>query len=162
LIDIDIAIFAPINIAIAIGDGATATATQSNFAWFAQGAHQMAGIGGSGGSGNAALGGDASLYGTLFHMSDASTGGNAAGNGGDGTFIGTMMDNDLAIYMPINIAIAGPGATATAYQDNDAYFLQGATQMAGLGGSGGSDNLALGGDIAALLMDHTDHVFVHG
>ena len=122
----------------------------------------MAGVGGAGGSGNAAQGGDADLYGALFHMGDGTTGGNAAGNGGNGTFIGTMMDDDMAIYMPINIAIAGPGATATAHQDNHAYFLQGATQMAGLGGSGGSDNLALGGDITALLMDHTDHMFVHG
>jgi hypothetical protein len=148
MLDMDIAIYMPINIAIA-GYGGTATATQTNWAYFDQGAHQLAGIGGSGGDGNTASGGDVLSLGGPTH-GDGSTGGNAAGNGGDGTFLGVMNDSDVAVFMPVNIAIAGYGGTATATQTNWAYFNQGATQIGGIGGSGGNGNTASGGDVLSL------------
>jgi hypothetical protein len=158
MLDLDIAIYAPINIAIAIGNGASATAIQSNFAWFDQGAHQMAGIGGHGGNGNAFWAGEADLYAALFHSGSGSAG---AGNGGDGTFIGVMSDNDLAIFTPVNVAVAGPGSTAVAHQINGAFFHQGATQTGGVGGHGGDGNLALSADLIALPSDFADHLFLH-
>jgi len=80
------------------------------------------------------------------------TGGNGAGNGGSGHFSGSLVDVSVAIYMPINIAIAGPHATAEADQANNVHIDQSATQIAGIGGDGGNSNLALGGDVAAHLL----------
>lgn len=159
MLDMDIAIFMPINIAIA-GYGGTATATQTNWAYFNQGATQIAGIGGGGGNGNTASGGDILSLGGVLH-GEALTGHNAAGGGGHGTFLGALIDSDVAIYAPINIAIAGYGGVATATQTNWAGFNQGATQIAGLGGSGGHGNTASGGDIAggSSLHDAADLIF---
>ena len=79
-----------------------------------------------------------------------STGENSAGNGGDGTFIGAMVHAPVAIYSPVNIAVAGPHATADAHQTNIVYFDQSATQIAGVGGSGGNGNAASGGNVGAF------------
>ncbi|MGY4629813.1 hypothetical protein [Bradyrhizobium sp. USDA 4486] len=61
LIDVSVAIYAPINIAIA-GPLSTAVADQVNNVHIDQSAIQIAGIGGDGGHGNLALGGDLSSH----------------------------------------------------------------------------------------------------
>ena len=75
-----------------------------------------------------------------------------AGNGGSGHFSGNIIDVSVAIYAPINIAIAGPHSTADADQINNVLFDQSAVQIAGIGGHGGHGNLALGGDVAMHLL----------
>jgi hypothetical protein len=114
-----------------------------------QSAVQMAGIGGNGGHGNAALGGNIDLFGSGFGFgSDAiNTGHNGAGNGGNGHFSGNIIDVSHAIYAAINIAIAGYNSITDAHQSD-----QSAMQI---GGDGGHPNLALGGDVTShLLPDH--------
>ncbi|WP_245334888.1 hypothetical protein [Bradyrhizobium mercantei] len=146
-------LYDPINIAVA-GYGANVQAVQTNDANVDQSIVQIAGIGGHGGSGNAAAGGHASLLSHgLWGGSDAiATGSNGAGNGGTGYFAGNLIDVSVAIYAPINIAIAGPNSAAVADQVNNVYIDQSAVQIAGLGGDGGNGNLALGGDHSAHLL----------
>jgi hypothetical protein len=149
-----VAVYAPINIAVA-GYNSSAHADQTNNVVFDQSAFQMAGVGGSGGNGNAATGGSANIFSSLFDLigSDViATGHNSAGNGGNGHFSGSMVDIDVAIYAPINIAVAGYNSTADAHQSNDVVFDQSAIQMAGIGGDGGHGNTALGGDFAMHLL----------
>ena len=55
--DIDVVVYAPVNIAVA-GYHSTADAHQSNIATIDQSASHVAGIGGHGGDGNHAAGGD--------------------------------------------------------------------------------------------------------
>jgi hypothetical protein len=168
MIHAPVAVFNPVNIAVA-GFGATADANQSNTALFHQGAIQIAGDGGDGGSGNAALGGGVSAetsgpghlvlggahpFGVGMMGSDAvTTGDNQAGSGGDGYFYGGLVHTSIALYDPINIAVAGSNSTAHADQSNNVEFDQSAVQIAGVGGNGGSGNAALGGDagLAAIL-----------
>jgi hypothetical protein len=149
-----IAIYDPINIAVA-GYDSTSNADQSNNVVFDQSAVQMAGIGGNGGSGNAAIGGDigglSSLLG-LIGSDTIATGGNSAGSGGSGHFAGSIVDLNIAIFAPINIAVAGPNSTADAHQTNNVEFDQSAVQMAGIGGDGGHGNAAIGGDAALHLL----------
>jgi hypothetical protein len=149
-----IAVYDPINIAVA-GYDSTSHADQSNNVVFDQSAVQMAGIGGNGGNGNTAIGGDgvnlSSLLG-LIGSDVVSTGGNSAGSGGDGHFTGSLVDLSIAIYAPINIAVAGPNSTADAQQTNNVEFDQGAIQIAGVGGDGGHGNTAMGGDAALHLL----------
>ena len=88
------------------------------------------------------------------------TGNNGAGNGGDGHFAGSLVDLNIAIYAPINIAVAGSNSTAEAHQSNNVQFDQSAIQIAGIGGDGGHGNAAFGGDFAMhLLADH--HLLGH-
>jgi hypothetical protein len=148
LIDTSYAAFAPLNVAQA-GAPASADAHQTNFAYFDQSATQIAGVGGDGGNWNAASGGMVGAFGSVVPGA-IGTGDNSAGNGGDGTFIGAMVHAPLAIYNPVNIAVAGPHATADAHQTNIAYFDQSATQIAGVGGNGGNGNAASGGNVSAL------------
>jgi hypothetical protein len=156
------ALYDPINIAVA-GYNSNAHADQTNNVEFNQTAIQIAGIGGSGGSGNAAIGGDAGITSSVLGLigSDViATGGNSAGVGGDGHFAGSLIDLNIAIYAPINIAVAGPGSTADAHQTNNVHLDQSAIQIAGIGGDGGHGNAALGGDFAMhLLADH--HMLAH-
>ncbi|EIM27236.1 hypothetical protein [Microvirga lotononidis] len=184
MVDKDVAVYTPINIAIG-AYGGEATATQSNSVVFHQGAFQTGGLGGHGGSGNTAGGGgaavvDGSGHGSVTDHSTASNHGSDAaplsllhpelasltqvaghgGNGGDGTFLGAMLDMDVAIYAPINIAI-GFGSTVTATQSNSVVFDQGATQIAGIGGKGGSGNDA-GGDSSIWSLLHMDTVSIGG
>src|SRR5258708_28770082 len=123
----------------------------------------MAGSVGTGGSGNVALGGDTGASSSILGLigSDViATGGNGAGGGGDGHFAGSLIDLNIAIYAPINIAVAGPSSTADAHQVNNVQFDQSAIQIAGVGGDGGHGNGAFGGDIAMhLLEDH--HLLGH-
>ncbi len=151
------ALYDPINIAVA-GYNSSADATQTNNVTFDQSSVQMAGIGGNGGHGNAAIGGDVGAYSSILGLigSDVvATGGNSAGSGGDGHFAGSLVDLNIAIYAPINIAVAGPNSTADAHQTNNVQFDQSAIQIAGVGGDGGYGNAALGGDFAMhLLADH--------
>ena len=154
LVHTSIAVYDPINIAVA-GYGSTSHADQSNSVVFDQSAVQMAGIGGNGGDGNAAIGGDGVSLSSLLGLigSDViSTGGNSAGNGGDGHFAGSLVDLSIAVYAPINIAVAGPNSTADAHQTNNVEFDQGAIQIAGVGGDGGHGNAALGGDAALHVL----------
>jgi hypothetical protein len=149
-----VAVYDPINIAVA-GYGSSSHADQSNNVVFDQSAVQMAGIGGDGGNGNAAVGGDAGGLSFLLGLigSDTiATGGNSAGNGGSGHFAGSLVDLNVAIYAPINVAVAGPNSTADAHQTNNVEFDQGAIQIAGVGGDGGHGNTALGGDAALHLL----------
>jgi hypothetical protein len=149
-----IAIYDPINIAVA-GYNSTSHADQSNNVVFDQSAIQMAGIGGNGGDGNVAIGGGVGGLSSLLGLigSDViSTGGNSAGSGGSGHFAGSIVDLNIAIYAPINIAVAGPGSTADAHQTNNVEFDQGAIQIAGVGGDGGHGNTAIGGDAALHLL----------
>jgi hypothetical protein len=148
------AFYYPVNIAVA-GYNSTAHADQTNNVVFDQSAVQMAGVGGDGGNGNAATGGSADIFASLFELigSDViATGNNGAGNGGNGHFSGSMVDIDVAIYAPINIAVAGYNSTAEAHQSNNVYFDQSTVQMAGIGGDGGHGNAAFGGDLAMHLL----------
>ncbi|MBZ6078103.1 hypothetical protein [Microvirga puerhi] len=155
--DIDVALFSPINIAVG-----AATATQSNTVSFDQGATQRGGIGGHGGSGNEASGGyvlisaESDQGGPSQHAEILSTGGNAAGDGGSGAFIGAMNDTDVAIYSPLNIALGAYGGTTTATQYNTASFNQGATQLAGIGGQGGTGNVASSGGVQFSHLSATN------
>jgi hypothetical protein len=157
LVHSSVTLYDPINIAVA-GDNSTSYADQSNNVQFDQTAFQMAGVGGPGGSGDAALGGD--LLG-LIGSDVIATGGNGAGTGGDGHFAGSLLDLKIAIYAPINIAVAGPNSTADAHQTNNVEFDQGAIQIAGIGGDGGHGNAALGGDAATHLLSDL-HLLGHG
>ncbi|WP_235939601.1 hypothetical protein [Bradyrhizobium hipponense] len=147
-------LYDPINIAVA-GYGSSAYVVQTNDVSVDQSAVQIAGIGGHGGNDNAAAGAHASLLShNLWGGSDTiATGSNSAGNGGNGDFAGNLIDVSVAIYAPINIAIAGPHSTAVADQVNNVHIDQSAVQIAGVGGDGGHGNLALGGDGAQLLSD---------
>ena len=150
LIHASFAVYSPVNIAVA-GYGSSAHAYQANNVHLDQSSFQMAGVGGNGGDGNAATGGD--VFSVLRGSSDAiATGSNGAGNGGSGHFSGNMIDVSVAIYAPINIAIAGPHSTADAYQINNVLVDQSVVQLAGIGGHGGHGNLALGGDVAMHLL----------
>jgi hypothetical protein len=148
------ALYYPVNIAVA-GYNSTAHADQTNNVVFDQSAVQIAGVGGDGGHGNAATGGSADIFSSIFDLigSDAvATGNNSAGNGGNGHFAGSMVDIDVAIYAPVNIAVAGYNSTAEAHQTNNVVFDQSTIQMAGIGGDGGHGNTALGGDFAMHLL----------
>ncbi|TCL64639.1 hypothetical protein [Rhizobium sp. BK251] len=138
LVSTDTAVFAPVNTAVAFGPGSTAHAEQSNNAMFLQGATQIGGVGGSGGDHNFAGGGAPESHGTSLTF----TGDNYAGHGGNGTFIGSMVDVNVAIFSPINIAVGAAGGAAEAHQTNNVEFLQGGMQIAGIGGDGGSFNLS--------------------
>jgi hypothetical protein len=154
LVHASFALYDPINIAVA-GYNSSAHADQSNNVQFDQSAFQMAGVGGNGGSGNAAIGGDTGLYSSILGLigSDViATGGNSAGSGGDGHFAGSLIDLNIAIYAPINIAVAGFNSTADAHQTNNVQFDQSAIQIAGIGGDGGHGNAAFGGDFAMQML----------
>jgi hypothetical protein len=154
LVHATFAFYYPINIAVA-GYNSTAHADQTNDVVFDQSAVQMAGIGGDGGNGNAATGGSADIFSSIFELigSDViATGNNSAGNGGNGHFSGSLVDVNVAIYAPINIAVAGVDSTAEAHQTNNVEFDQSAVQIAGIGGDGGHGNTAFGGDFAMHLL----------
>ncbi|WP_244433034.1 hypothetical protein [Bradyrhizobium japonicum] len=153
LVHTSFVVYDPINIAVA-GYGSNVHSVQTNDAYVDQSIIQIAGIGGHGGNANAAAGGHASLLShNLWGGSDTiATGSNSAGNGGNGYFSGSLIDVSVAIYAPINIAIAGPHSTAVADQVNNVHIDQSAVQIAGVGGDGGHGNLALGGDLSAHLL----------
>ena len=154
LVHATFAFYYPINIAVA-GYNSSAHAEQTNDVVIDQSAHQMAGVGGDGGNGNAATGGSADMFSSIFDLigSDIiATGHNSAGNGGNGHFSGNLVDINVAIYAPINIAVAGYNSTAEATQSNHVQLDQSATQIAGVGGDGGHGNTALGGDLAMHLL----------
>jgi hypothetical protein len=146
IIHASLAIYEPINVAVAVGYDAVAIANQSNDLNLDQSALQMAGIGGNGGNANTASGGNVD---PSFGFDAIGTGSNNAGNAGSGYFFGNLLDSPTVIYNPINIAYAGAGATAHAGQSNTADIDQSATQIAGVGGNGGNDNAASGGNVAA-------------
>jgi hypothetical protein len=138
LVSSDVAVFAPVNTAVAAGPGAEAHADQSNNAMFLQGATQIGGMGGSGGDHNV-VGHDQSLSpGTALTFA----GDNYAGHGGNGVFVGSMVDVNVAIFSPINIAVGAAGGSAEAHQTNNAIFDQGTMQIAGVGGNGGGFNMS--------------------
>lgn len=138
LVSTEVALFAPVNTAVAAGPGAMAHAEQSNNALFLQGATQIGGMGGSGGNHNVASHGPSMSPGTSLTF----TGDNYAGHGGDGYFVGSMVDVSIAIFSPINIAIGAAGGSAEAHQANNVIFDQGTVQIAGIGGNGGGFNLS--------------------
>lgn len=138
LVSTDTAVFAPVNTAVAAGPGATASAEQTNNAAIFQGGTQIGGVGGSGGGHNVAGGAASGSHGATFVYN----GDSYAGHGGDGTFIGSMIDVNVAVFSPINIAVGAAGGDAAAAQTNNAIFDQGGVQVAGIGGSGGGFNLS--------------------
>lgn len=138
LFSTDTAVFAPVNLAVATGSGSTAHAGQANNVAFLQGATQIGGVGGSGGDHNIAGGTAPAPQGATFIFN----GDNYAGHGGDGTFIGSMVDVNVAVFSPINIAIGAAGGDAHATQTNNVLFDQGGVQIAGIGGQGGGFNLS--------------------
>lgn len=140
LVSTAVGVFAPVNTAVAVGPGAEAHAEQSNNALFLQGATQIGGIGGSGGDHNVAGHGGSMSPGTALIL----TGDYYAGHGGDGYFVGNMVDVSIAIFSPINIAIGAAGGSAEAHQTNNVIFDQRAVQIAGMGGDGGGFNLSSG------------------
>jgi hypothetical protein len=73
------------------------------------------------------------------------TGDNGAGNGGNGSFAGSLLNDSNATFKPLSLAEAGANATADAHQTNIPFFHQTATQISGAGGDGGNQNAALGG-----------------
>ncbi len=95
-------VYQPINIAVAVGYGSSADAEQTNNVSFDQSAVQIAGVGGNGGNGNIASGGNVGSSSSGADM--IATGGNSAGNGGDGHFLGSLVNAPVVIYHPINIA----------------------------------------------------------
>lgn len=140
LVSTDVGVFAPVNTAVAVGHGTSALADQTNDALFIQGSNQIGGVGGMGGDHNVALS-DGSMgpspAAALIMNGDA-----YAGHGGNGYFLGSMVDVNVAIFSPINIAIGAAGGSAEAHQTNSAVFDQGGVQIAGIGGSGGGFNLS--------------------
>lgn len=138
LVSADTAVFAPVNMAVAAGPGATSSAGQANNAAILQGATQIGGVGGSGGDHNITGGTASGSHGTTFILN----GDNYAGHGGDGTFIGSMVDVNVAVFSPINIAVGAAGGDAQATQTNNVIFDQGGVQIAGIGGNGGGFNLS--------------------
>ena len=142
LVSSNVAVFAPVNTAVADGAHSVASANQTNNAAFLQGADQMAGIGGSGGDHNYGGSVSASAIHADTGSTDVLTGDHYAGHGGAGIFAGTMIDVNVAIFSPINIAVAAAGGNADAHQTNNVIFDQGGTQIAGIGGNGGGFNLA--------------------
>ena len=151
IIHASLLIYQPINIAVAVGYGSSAHAEQTNNVSIDQSAVQIAGVGGNGGNGNTASGGN---VGSTSSGADLiATGGNGAGNGGDGYFFGSLVDAPVVIYHPINIAIAGAGGTAEATQSNTVEIDQSAVQIAGVGGNGGNGNAASGGNVS--MPGHT-------
>jgi hypothetical protein len=153
LVHTSVALYDPVNIAVA-GYNSNVHVNQTNNVDLNQSSYQVAGVGGNGGNGNTAIGGSGSIASAGFWGgSDAiATGANGAGNGGSGHASGTLIDVSIAIYAPINIAIAGPHSTAEADQTNNVHFDQSAVQIAGVGGDGGHGNVALGGDFAMHLL----------
>ncbi|MFK0161716.1 hypothetical protein [Rhizobium sp. NPDC090279] len=140
LVSTDVAVFAPVNTAVAVGPGAEAHADQLNNAMFLQGATQIGGVGGSGGDHNIASHDSSTSPGTALTF----TGDNYAGHGGGGYFVGSMVDVNVAIFSPINIAVGAAGGSAEAHQTNNAVFDQGTMQIAGIGGNGGGFNMSSG------------------
>ncbi|MEI2298459.1 hypothetical protein [Ensifer sp. MJa1] len=138
LVSTDTAVFVPVNMAVATGSGTSATAGQANNAAFLQGATQIGGVGGSGGDQNIAGGTAPAQQGATFVFN----GDNYAGHGGNGTFIGSMVDVNVAVFSPINIAVGAAGGDAHATQTNNVVFDQGGVQIAGIGGNGGGFNLS--------------------
>lgn len=138
LVSTAVAVFAPVNTAVAAGPDAVAHSEQSNNALFLQGATQIGGMGGSGGDHNVASHDLSMSPGTAITL----TGDNYAGHGGNGYFVGSMIDVSIAIFSPINIAVGAAGGSAEAHQTNNVLFDQGTVQIAGIGGNGGGFNLS--------------------
>ena len=150
LLDAPIVIYHPINIALA-GFGGTAQASQSNTVEIDQSAIQIAGVGGNGGNGNVAVGGDVSALGYGFGSGGGGnygeliqTGDSHAGNGGDGNFYGSLVHTSVALYDPVNIAVAGYNSNVHVNQTNNVDLNQSSYQVAGVGGNGGNGNAAIG------------------
>jgi hypothetical protein len=148
MLDMDVAIYAPIN--IAIGFGGNVTAIQYNSVVFDQGAIQIAGVGGQGGSDNSAVGGPG--FWSILHADTVHTGGETAGNGGDGFFVGVMNDNDVAVYAPINIAIGGSAIGSAGPSGELRYSGDWPSDMMDVSGHGSPD---LNQDIEMLIHDLT-------
>jgi hypothetical protein len=89
------------------------------------------------------------LFAGSLPLFSARSGDNVAGNGGDGYFVGSLLDSSDAAFKPLNAAEAGGNATADAHQTNIAYSDQTAVQTAGVGGNGGNHNGTLSGTVEA-------------
>src|ERR1700755_1177587 len=120
LVHASFAWYSPINISIG-GYNLSTHAYQANNVYLDQSSFQMAGIGGNGGNGNTVAGGNV-LSGPGDGTDAIATGANEAGNGGSGHFSGSLNNVSVAVYAPINIAIAGPHSTADADQTNHVMF----------------------------------------
>src|ERR1700716_4122671 len=95
------------------------------------------------------MGGSVGGFGS-FGSDVIATGGNSAGNGGDGHFTGALVHAPVAVFDPVNIAVAGFHGNADAHQSNTVQFFQGASQAGGGGGHGGDRNAAIGGGVSVF------------
>ena len=160
LVSADVGVFAPVNTAVA-ADPARMRRLADQQRGLPAGPTQLAGAGGNAGA--TYVDHSTGTAGTTVILNGDLHG----GSGGNGTFVGTLTDINVAIYSPVNIAVAGAGGTAHATQDNNVLMSQGATQIAGIGGAGGgfyvpsdtvmtgshSDGSAGSGHAAASMVD---------
>src|SRR6516225_2538757 len=86
----------------------------------------------------------------LSHETTIDTGDDSAGDGGSGFFSGLVVNSPAAHINPVNAAHVAAHGSVEAYQSNDVQIDQHAVQMAGIGGAGGNDNVAAGGNISAV------------
>jgi hypothetical protein len=107
-----------------------------------------------------------------IHFKSIDTGGNSAGNGGDGTFKGDVVNEPVLSFNPTNAATGASftvntgdhveqkahwdvsaNATSTVHASTTATQTNHLTAdmyqevMAGIGGDGGSGNAAMGGNV---------------
>ena len=145
--------FSPFNMADSTLN-ASAAALQANWMDAEQAVVQVAGVGGDGENENIADNGSPALKSRqdLVPVGNASS---TAGNGGDGIFAGSLVHSSLAVYDPINIAVAGSNAHAIADQTNTAVIDQSAIQIAGGGGHGGTGNTSSPGPGDAFTAGHS-------
>ena len=83
-------------------------------------------------------------------------------HGFTGIFVGVVVDIDLSIYSPVNIAIAGPDGTALAYQVNAPSFSESAPH--GLGGAGSFGLFLQEGGLVGVNgagLPGTQHGYLH-
>src|SRR5215813_11606073 len=90
------------------------------------------------------------------------TGGNGAGNGGNGYFSGYLIDSPYAAFEPLNVAQASAHGSAITHQTNVVLLDQSAIQTAGMGGDGGDDNDASGGSVSGGFGSGSSGVITTG
>ena len=121
--------FEPLNVAQA-GYHAAAGAYQTNVVYLDQSATQVAGVGGDGGNGNTASGGNVSAFGSVH--GGLSSGRQQRRQWRRRHLLGSLVHAPVVVYAPVNVAVAGANSTAEAHQTNVVHFDQSATQMAGI------------------------------
>jgi hypothetical protein len=78
------------------------------------------------------------------------TGDNSAGDGGRGSFFGKEVHAPVAIFDSLDAGRLESHGNVYAHQSNVVQLDQHAVQIAGVGGNGGNDNMAAGGNVSAI------------